>query len=162
MLADQVKHLEIDTVVGPALGGIILAQWTAHHLTQLQRREVVAVYTEKSADGGQLITRGYDRFVVGKRVVVVEDLLTTGGSAKRAVETIQRAGGEVVAVIAMVNRNPREITPEFFGVPFFPLETLEVEAYEEAACPLCKSGVPINTSVGHGKKYLERIKTHAV
>jgi orotate phosphoribosyltransferase len=162
LMAEQVSQLDIDTVVGPALGGIILAQWTAHHLTQIKGRDVAAVYTEKGPDGGQIITRGYDRFVVGKKVAVVEDLMTTGGSVQKAVETIRRAGGDVVAVVAMVNRNPGEITAGFFGTPFFALEALKVETYEEAICPLCKAGVPVNTSVGHGKKYLERIGARAV
>src|SRR5579885_615181 len=96
--AKKIKHLEIDTVVGPALGGIILSQWTAHHLSQIKGREIYGVYTEKAPDGGQIFTRGYDNFVIGKSSLVVEDLTTTGGSAKKVVETIQRAGGKVAAV----------------------------------------------------------------
>jgi orotate phosphoribosyltransferase len=156
LFAETVRQLEIDTVVGPALGGIILSQWTAHHLTILKGKEVTGVFTEKDAAGGQVITRGYSEFITGKRVAVVEDLITTGESAKKVVETVRAAGGHVVAVLALVNRNPKEVGPDHFGAPFFPLETLEVESFEEAACPLCRSGVPINTSVGHGKKYLEK------
>ena len=156
LFADAVKDLEIHAVIGPALGGIILSQWTAHHLTKLKGKEVFAVYSEKTADGGQVITRGYERFVRNRKVVVVEDLVSTGGSARKVVEAVQTAGGHVVAVVVMVNRNPKEVTAEFFGAPFFALETFEVEAYEEADCPLCKSGVPVNTAVGHGKKYLEK------
>ena len=155
LFADAVKDLEIHAVIGPALGGIILSQWTAHHLTKLKGKEVFAVYSEKTADGGQAITRGYERFVRKRNVVVVEDLVSTGRSARKVVEAVQSAGGQVVAVVVMVNRNPKEVTSEFFGAPFFTLETFEVEAYEEADCPLCKSGVPVNTTVGHGKKYLE-------
>ena len=156
LFAEKVKHLEMDTVVGPALGGIILAQWTAHHLTKMKGREIAGVYTEKSADGRQIITRGYDKYITGKKVVVVEDLITTGGSAAKVIDTVKAAGGEVVAVLALVNRNPQEITAGHFGVLFLPLETLEVESFAEASCPLCRARIPINIAVGHGKKYVEK------
>ena len=159
LFAEKVKALDVETVVGPALGGIILAQWTAHHLTKLKGKEVAGVYTEKNADGAQIITRGYGKYITGKKVVVVEDLITTGESAKKVVETVKAAGGQVLAVVALVNRNPKEITSGHFGVSFFPLETVEVESYDESTCPLCQSGVPINTAVGHGKKFLEKKTT---
>jgi orotate phosphoribosyltransferase len=152
--AEKVMHLQIETVVGPALGGIILSQWTAHHLSRLKGKEVFAVYSEKTPHGGQAFTRGYDKFVSNKNVLVVEDLTSTGGSAKKVVEAIRAAGGKVAAVCVMVNRNPEEVTQAYFGAPFFPLDTFKVEAYEAADCPMCRSGVPVDTSVGHGKQYL--------
>jgi orotate phosphoribosyltransferase len=155
MFVEKVKHLDIDTVVGPALGGIILSTWTAHHLSKLKGKEVFGVYTEKTVDGGMQFTRGYDKFISGKKVLVVEDLTSTGGSAKKVVEAAKAIGGEVVGVCVMVSRNPTEVTSDYFGVPFFPLDTFVVQAYEENECPMCKAGVPINTKVGHGKKYLE-------
>jgi orotate phosphoribosyltransferase len=155
LFAQKVKDLEIDTVVGPALGGIILSTWTAHHLSQIKGKEVYGVYTEKTADNGQQFTRGYDKFIKRKKVYIVEDLTTTGESAKKVVEAVKSAGGEVVAVSVMVNRSPKTVTKEYFGIPFLPLEEFEVPTYKDGACPLCDAGVPINTSVGHGKKYLE-------
>ena len=156
--ADAAKHLEIDAVVGPALGGIILSQWTAHHLSKMKGKEVCGVYSEKTTDGGQAFTRGYDKFVAGKNVLVVEDLTSTGGSAKKVVEAIRAAGGKVTGVCVMVNRNPDEVTEAYFGAPFFALDTFKVEAYDEKDCPMCKSGVPVNTTVGHGKRFLEAKK----
>ena len=155
-LAEKVKDLDIDVVAGPALGGIILSQWTAHHLSALKEKEVFGVYTEKTPEGGQAFTRGYDKFVAGKNVLVVEDLTTTGGSAKKVADAVISAGGNVAGVCVMLNRNPEEVTSEYFGAPFFPMETLKVEDYEEKDCPMCKSGVPINTTVGHGKKYIQQ------
>jgi orotate phosphoribosyltransferase len=152
--AEKVKALEVDTVVGPALGGIILSQWTAYHLSKLKGKEVFAVYTEKTPDGGQRFTRGSDRFVIHQSVLVVEDLTTTGGSAKKVVDEVRRLGGKVAAVCVMVNRNPEEVTEAYFGAPFFPLAELKIDAYEEADCPLCRTGVPVNASVGHGKEFL--------
>lgn len=155
LFADRVKDLDVDVVVGPALGGIILSTWTAYHLSQLKNKEILGVYTEKIPEGSMAFTRGYDKCIIGKKVLVVEDLTTTGGSAKKVVEAVKAIGGQVIGVCVMVNRNPKEVTSEYFGAPFFPLDVLEVPTYEDGKCPLCDSGVPINTTVGHGKKYLE-------
>lgn len=155
LFAERNQDLDIDAVVGPAFGGIILSQWTAYHLSKLKGKEIFAVYTEKTPDGGQVFTRGYDKFVAGKKVLVAEDLTSTGGSAKKVAEAVKAAGGQVLAVTVMANRNPEEVTADFFGAEFRPLVEFRVEAYEKSECPLCKSGIPINTSVGHGKKYLE-------
>lgn len=145
---------EPDVVAGPALGGIILSQWTAHHLSVKTGRAILSVYAEKK-DGDLQLTRGYDALVKRKRVVVVEDLTTTGGSLKQAIAAVQRAGGNVVAAAVMVNKNPAAVNSAYFGVPFFALAESPVELYTAEACPLCRAGVPINTSIGHGKKFLE-------
>ncbi len=155
LFAEKVKDLGVEVVVGPALGGIILSTWTAHHLTLLTNREVFGVYTEKTAEGGMAFTRGYDKFITGKKVYVVEDLTTTGESAKKVVEAVKVVGGEVVAVSVMVNRSPKIVNAEFFGTKFLPLDEFEVPTFKDGECPLCEAGVPINTQVGHGKKYLE-------
>ncbi len=159
LFAEKVKDMEVDVVVGPALGGIILSTWTAYHLSQIKSKEVLGVYTEKTAEGGQQFARGYDKFIAGKKVFVVEDLTTTGESAKKVVEAVKAIGGEVVAVSVMVNRSPKAVNSEYFGVPFLPLDEFEVPTFEDGKCPLCDSGVPINTAVGHGKKYLEAKKS---
>jgi len=152
--AEGFMQYNADIVAGPALGGIILSQWTAYHLSQKAGRPILSVYAEKKDDELKL-TRGYDALVKGKNVVVVEDLTTTGGSLKQAIEAVQKAGGNVVAAAVMVNKNPTEVTSEFFGVPFFALAELPVELYSAEDCPLCTSGVPINIKVGHGKKFLD-------
>lgn len=155
MFAQKFKDVDIEVVAGPALGGIILSQWTAHHLSKLSHREVLGVYTEKTSDKQQVFTRGYDRLVKGKNVLVIEDLTTTGGSVRKVVDSVKSAGGNVVAVCVMVNRDPVGVASEVIGAPFSALGILKAEAFDEIACPLCKSEIPINTSVGHGKKYLE-------
>lgn len=160
MIAEKFKNKRIDAVAAPALGGIILSQWTAHWLSRLTHREVLGVYTEKDAEKNQIFTRGYDKLVKGKRVLVIEDLTTTGGSVRKVVGTVHAAGGKVVGVAVMVNRDPEHVTAKVVGVPFWALGILKAEAFEEAKCPLCKKGIPINTTVGHGKKYLEAKKAH--
>lgn len=156
--ADGFMKYNADVVAGPALGGIILSQWTAYHLGLKSNKPILSVYAEKK-EGDLQLTRGYDALVKGKNVVVVEDLTTTGGSLKQAIEAVQRAGGNVVAAAVMVNKNPQEVTSAYFGVPFFALAEMPVELYSAEDCPLCKSGVPINTTIGHGKKFLASQKT---
>lgn len=159
MFAEKFKGVAIEVVAAPALGGIILSQWTAHHLSKLKHKEVLGVYTEKTPEKGQVFTQGYDASIRGKNVLVIEDLTTTGGSVKKVVESVRAAGGKVVAVCVMVNRNPKGVTTKTIGAPFFSLGILKADAYDEADCPLCARGVPVNTSVGHGKQFYEKRDT---
>lgn len=154
LFAKKYAGADIDIVAAPALGGIILSQWTAYHLTKLKGHEVQGVYTEKTPDKNQVFTRGYDKLVKGKNVLVVEDLTTTGGSVKKVVDSVRAVGGTVVAVCVMVNRDPQTVTADTIGAPFDSLDTLVVPTYKEQDCPLCRDNVPVNTHVGHGRKYL--------
>ena len=155
LMAEKYKDANIEVVVGPALGGIILSQWTASHLSKIYGKEVLGIYTEKSLDGGQMFTRGYEKYIKeGKRVLVVEDIITTGGSIFKAISAVKEAGGNVVGACAMVNKN-KNLNKTMFGVPFDTLTDLFVDTYSADSCPLCKSGVPVNPNVGHGKKFLE-------
>ncbi|OGI62542.1 hypothetical protein A2818_02295 [Candidatus Nomurabacteria bacterium RIFCSPHIGHO2_01_FULL_40_12] len=158
IIAEKYKDINIDVVAGPSIGGIILSQWTAHHLSKLKDKEVLSVYTEKQLDKNQIFTRGYGKFVKGKNVLVVEDIVTTGGSVKKVIDSVGNEGGRVVAACAIVNKDPLNINPEFMGVPFDYLTVLGMDVWDEKDCPLCKEGVPINTELGHGKKFLEEHK----
>lgn len=154
MFASKFVNKAVDVVAAPALGGIILSQWTAHHLSKLKGKEILSVYTEKTPDKDQVFTRGYDKLVKNKKVLVIEDLTTTGGSVKKVVKSVKKAGGKVIGVAVMINRNPKEVNSKFMGVPFTALGVLNADAVDEKKCVLCKKNVPINTTVGHGKKYL--------
>jgi orotate phosphoribosyltransferase len=147
LLADGARALRPQVVCGPALGGIILSQWTGHHLGAR------AVYAEKLPAGGLGLRRGYDRLVAGRRVLVVEDVLNTGGSVRDTVSAVRDAGGEVVAVAALCNRGG--VTAADLDVPaLIALLELSLDSWEAAACPLCRDGVPINTDVGKGREFL--------
>lgn len=158
LFAEKNKEQDINIVAAPALGGIILSTWTAYHLSNLKQKEILGVYTEKDANKNQIFTRGYDKLIKDKNVLVIEDLTQTGSSVKKVIESVRNAGGNVVAVCVMVNKDPDKITSEEIGAPFSSLANLKTESYEEKDCPLCKKNVPIDTRVGHGKKYLEAKK----
>ena len=153
-MAERFGKHEIDTVVGPAIGAAILSQWVAYHLTEIRGTEVYGAYADKDGQGGFVLKRGYDAIVRGKRVLVVEDLTTTGGSIKKVVETVRGAGGEVVGAIAIVNRG--SVTQKEVGNPaeFQALVTLDLESWDAAECELCKKGIPVNTDIGHGREFM--------
>ena len=153
--AQKFKDAKIEVVAAPAISGIVFAQWTAHHLSQLTGKEVLAIHTEKTVNNEQLLERGFDKLVQGKRCLVIEDLTTTGGSIKKVITALQQAGAQVVQACVMINREPKNVTSATIGVPFSALAELEVTSYSAKECPLCKRKVPINTTVGHGKEFLE-------
>lgn len=144
-----------DAVAAPVIGGVVLSQWTAHHLSVMQGREVLAIYAEKAGEGFEF-RRGYDSLLGGLKILVVEDVLNTGGSAKKVVDTVRSAGGVVGGVAALFNRGG--ITAQDLGeVPaLFSLYEIRLEAFEEALCPFCRARIPINTAVGKGKEFLAR------
>lgn len=160
LFAKKYKDVAIDVVVAPAMGGIILSQWIAFHLSKLQDKDILGIYTEKTVDNQQIFTRGYDKYVKGKNVLIVEDNVTTGGSVKKVVDAVEKAGGNVIEVCSMTNINPKpkSITDTIIGAKYSALSELPVLLYEETDCPMCKQNIPINTQLGHGKKYLEAKK----
>jgi orotate phosphoribosyltransferase len=159
VMAEVAQAWNPEVVVSPVLGGIVLTQWVAFHLTQLMGREVLGVYAEK-VDGPKkfALTRGYDKLVAGKRVVVAEDNLTTGISVRKVVELVRATGGEVVGVVAMLNRGG--VNNESVGNPpnFVSIVETSLKSWPAEACELCAKNVPINTNAGKGRLFLEALK----
>ncbi len=156
-IAERFADDNVQVVIAPAIGGVILSQWTAHHLTEINGHEVLGVYAEKSEGGDTfVIKRGYDKLIAGKNVLVVEDVLTTGGSAKKVVEATRATGGNVVGLGVLCNRGG--ITPQDVAdVPkLTALVNVQLDAWAEAECPLCEQNIPINTDVGKGLEFLAR------
>jgi len=160
MIAESVKNWKIEIVVGPSVGGIILSQWVAYHLSKITKKEVLSVFTEKSYhekqiyDGQQIFKLGFDKLVEGKKVLVVEDLTTTGASVKKVVDEVKKAKGKVVGVFVLLNRNPKNVNSKLMKSQFRALSVFKAEAWDEKNCPLCKQNIPTNTTVGHGKEFL--------
>lgn len=164
-MAKIFRDENIEVVVAPAVGGTILSQWVAFHLSNLKKKEVLSVYAEKDkgtlasgAESEMVLRRGYDEIVKGKKVLVVEDLTTTGISVKKTVECVRKTGGDVVSVCVMINRDPKAVNEETIGAPFVAAGVIEAKAYDEKDCPFCKQGRKINVKIGHSKQYLEAKK----
>lgn len=147
MMAELARPLGPEVVCGPAMGGIILAQWTGHHLG------LPAVYAEKAAEGGMVLKRGYDAVVRGRRVLVVEDVVNTGGSLADTVRAVRAAGGTVAGAVALCNRGG--VPASAVDVPVLhALVELSLDSWAADECPLCRRGVPVNVAVGKGREFL--------
>lgn len=123
----------IDLVVAPAVGGIIIGFAVAQALG------VKFIFTER--EQGRMALRRSFHVPEGSRVLVVEDVVTTGGSVAEVVDVVRAAGAEVVGAIALIDRGGDKA----FDVPLWPLLRLEVESWEPASCSQCRSGVPVDS-----------------
>jgi len=161
MMAAPYNADRIDVVVGPVLGGIVLSQWVAHHLNgNRSSGETLAVYAEKEGEGSDrkfFFYRDYDKYISGKNVLVVEDVLTTGGSARQVIQLVRMHGGNVVGLSALCNRG-RVQTEDVDNVPIHTLIKVTLETFSETQCPFCRQQIPINTDLGKGRVFLAKQK----
>lgn len=127
-LAERLAAYRVDSVLSPALGGVIIGHETAAAL------EVPFRFVERR-EGELTLRRGF-RLAAGERVVVVEDVVTTGKSTREAAEVARRLGAEVVAVGAIIDRGAGDA----FTVPFEALLRLDLPTWEPGACHLCAAG----------------------
>lgn len=159
LLSSDYDADNIDVVAGPTIGGVVLSQWVAHHLNARRTGgETLSVYAEEeetTAGKCRVFKRGYDALLNGKNVVVVEDVLNTGGSARKVIEAVRAAGGKVIGLSVLCNRGGVR-AEDVGGVAIHALTEVNLQAWDEPECPLCIDAVPINTKVGKGKAFLER------
>lgn len=142
----------VDAVVAPATGGIVLSVLSARAL--LDKGDVVSsVWADKTGDRDFAFERaGFADAVKGKRVLVVEDLLTTGFSVEKVSRLVERHGGEIAGVSVVVNRG--SVTAASLDVPRLDaLVSVEFEATEADRCPLCAAETPIVEDIGHGGEF---------
>jgi orotate phosphoribosyltransferase len=134
-LAAGTKALAPTVVLSPALGGIIIGHEVARALG------VPAVFAERGAPPAATLSlrRGF-ALTPADRVLVVEDVLTTGGSTRETMEVAREAGAQVVGAAAIVDRSGGTID---LGLPYKTLITMSLPTYDPAECPLCKEGVPV-------------------
>jgi orotate phosphoribosyltransferase len=141
MIAERFRLLRPQLVAGPTIGGVILAYEVARQLG------LNAVYAERGEAGGRTLRRSFE--VEPKtRVLVVDDVVTTGGSLREMVTCVQDAGGEVIGIGVLADRTGGEVATE---VPFFACLTLDFPSYAPADCPLCQAGIPVSAPRGSGK-----------
>ncbi|MEI7709679.1 MAG: phosphoribosyltransferase family protein [bacterium] len=155
LMADMFKNLDVDVVAAPVVGGVILGNLVAYHLSVLQKKEILSVYAEKTPEGPMTFKRDYDKLVKGKKVLIIDDVVATGFSVHKMIEVVKAFGGNIVSMGVIANRVPEEVNTKTLGLPLSWLCEIPAETYDEKDCPLCKKGVPINITLGHGKKFLE-------
>jgi orotate phosphoribosyltransferase len=131
-LAERTRHLQPTAVLSPALGGIVIGHEVARALG------VRALFAERQ-EGALALRRGF-RLSSADRVLVVEDVLTTGGSTRETAAVAEAAGAQVVGASAIVDRGK---DPARLNLPLQALVHLDVPTFDPAACPLCAAGTPI-------------------
>ncbi len=131
-LAAKFIGKKIDIVIGPAVGGITAAYEVARALGAR------GIFSERE-DGKMILRRGF-KLEPGEKVLVIEDVTTTGGSAQEVVDLANSLGAKVVGVGAVIDRSGGKAK---FSVPFKSLAQLKIETFQPEDCPLCKAGKPI-------------------
>ena len=137
LLADEFRRLgagrSVSAVVSPAIGGLIIGHEVARALGAR------FIFTERDASGKMVLRRGFS-VESGEVVVVVEDVVTTGGSSREVMDILREAGADVLAAASIIDRSGGSAD---LGVPRVALETMKVEAYREEDCPMCRAGTPV-------------------
>lgn len=134
------NNIHPDVVVGPAMGGIIIGYELARSL------KVRSIFAERK-DGEMCLRRGF-KIEKGEKVLICEDVVTTGKSSLETAKVIEEQGGIVIGIAAIVDRS-KDATP----IPVYSAYKLEAEIYEPEDCPLCKENVPINKP---GSRFLKK------
>ena len=128
-IAESFHGMAVEVVISPAIGGIVIGQEVARALG------VRAIFGERES-GVMTLRRGFE-VAPGERVLVVEDVTTTGGSVREVMQVAQERQGQVVGVGAILNRSPGQID---LGVPLHTLALLQLQNYQPEVCPLCQQG----------------------
>jgi len=132
VIAEQVKELNVDVVVGPAMGGIVVAYELARQLG------VRGIFTER-VDNVMTLRRGFT-LEKGERVLISEDVVTTAKSTMETVKVLEEYGVEIVGLCCLVDRRVPGATTPF---PIYSATTLTVQTFEADACPLCEKGLMV-------------------
>lgn len=152
------RFMGIESVVGKVAGGSLFAQATAKFFnldlaSDKPRVRNLCVDTDRA---GNLRLRGnHERHAKGRKILIAAAVVTTGNTLRRTIQVVRQAGGNIVGVTALCTRS--RITKEDLDVPdLHTLVSLELETWSAGRCPLCKTGVPINTNAGYGEDYIRK------
>ena len=144
-LAEMIRSngIEVDTVCAPALGGVLAGYELARSLN------VRSIFVEKDGEGGMVLRRGFE-VAKGEKILICEDIITTGGSAVKAANAIEALGGTVVAFASLANRGfckrvggaieAKSACKLPANIPLFSLDDFTFEMYTPEECPMCKAG----------------------
>ena len=166
-IADHFLDHQIEVVVGPTIGAVCLAQWVAHRFLDYQQ-DVLAVYADeedvlqegKKVGTRRILKRGYDKLIIGKRCLIVEDVINSGATVAKTIKAVFDAGGIIAGVGCLCNRSGGKVNAATLGITeLFSLLDLNMQMFKEEDCPICKErGVgSVRTDLGKGKEFLARI-----
>lgn len=127
------EGLDIDLVAAPAVGGLIIGFAVAQALG------VKFIFSER--EQGAMVFRRSFEVPQGARVLVAEDVVTTGGSVAEVIDLVRAAGGDVAGVVSLIDRGGDKA----FDAPYWPLLRLQVESWDPASCTLCAAGTPVHS-----------------
>jgi len=133
-LGKKFKGSDIDVIIGPAIGAIIMA----HVMAMVLGPWVRAIFTER--ENGKMTLRRSFEIKKGEKVLVVEDITTTGSSVREVIDIVKSKQAKVVGVGALIDRSGGKVD---FGIRYEKLLTIKMNTYEPDGCPLCKKGIPI-------------------
>lgn len=156
--ARRFAGFEPEAVVSPSYGALQLGSWTTYHLVEmLGSDDILSLHTRKDPSSHkQTLIPVLREDIKGRRIIIIDDIATTGGSLQEVMEEVAEAGGILHAAGVVVNRRPDLVNSESLGMHFTSLLDYPTPSYKEDECPQCGLGVPINTNFGHGKEYIER------
>ena len=129
----QAAGLQPDTVVGPAMGGVVIGYELARQLG------VPGIFTERDADGQMSLRRGFT-VTPGERIIIAEDVVTTGKSTLEVARLLRELGAEVLAVASLIDRTGGKGELDF---PHFALLSVQAATFEPDSCPFCAAGAPV-------------------
>lgn len=131
VVKEQIMDLNIDLLVGPAMGGVIVSYELARQLGK------PGIFTERK-DGAMTLSRGFE-IKKGQRVLITEDVITTGKSTLEVVEVLKELGAEILGVCCIVDRRVENYA---LDLPVYAACKLEIESFDKDECPLCKKNIP--------------------
>lgn len=133
MIAHHYREQEVQVVAGPTTGGVILAYEVARQL------EVRGIFAEKEKTGERAFRRGFN-INPGERVLIVDDILTTGGSIREVISAVNKLGGRIIGMGVLIDRSDRKVE---FDIPLFSCHRAETTTYHPDECPLCAAHIPL-------------------
>lgn len=145
MMASKIGSVqdEFDVVCAPAFGAIVFGYSAAFHLGK------PFAFLQRDKNGIMTVRGGFKDAVTDKRILLIEDVATTGGSIRESVKLLSEYGSEVVQIGIIVDRTGGTLD---FGIPYNALLTVEAESWEKESCPLCKRGIPISIPGSSNKR----------
>lgn len=130
-VVDQLKDIDVDIILGPAMGGVIVAYEIGRQLGKK------AIFTERDKTSDTMVLRRGFEIKKGDKVLIAEDVVTTGKSALEAIEVAKKSGGEVIGIACIADRSKERLQ-----YPVYSAIKLDIESYDTNTCPLCKKGIP--------------------